>query len=329
MVQKNNLIAPEYFVKLLQLPKIGKKTALKMVAQLNFRITHDQDLLDFIEDCSTKIKLPQFTESVIEKAFQQAEMILDLSDKLGIRLISYLDTAYPQSLLKTDDFPIVLNYKGNIDSLNLQPSMAVVGTRQPSTLGFKLATRLGEVCAQNKINTVSGLALGCDTAGHLGTLAFRGTTVAVLAHGLDTVYPPDNQSLAEKIIANRGALLSEYFVGQDPVSNFFVERDRIQAGLSECVLIIETAQKGGAMHTAKFCLRYNRILACLNYPGLATEQARVAGNQYLIREKNATPLLSKAEIEQLIIKVRTFHQQLSSQKNIASKNPGPQLGIWE
>ena len=101
-------------------------------------------------------------------------------------------------------------------------------------------------------NIVSGLAIGCDTAGHISIIDASGITTAVTAHGLDTVYPAENRGLAEKIYENNGILISEYFVNTRGLPNYFVERDRIQAGLSLGTIVIETDIKGGTMHTVNF-----------------------------------------------------------------------------
>jgi len=185
---------------------------------------------------------------------------------------------------------------------------------------------------------VSGLAKGCDTAGHVGALRAHGITTAVLAHGLDSIYPKENRSLAENILSNDGLLISEYLVGQKPIGSFFVERDRIQAGLSDCVFVVETGIKGGTMHTVKYCLEYERILACLQHPQEMHNEIKVQGNRALIADQKGAPVFSVSDIKGLISMVRAYYGSSSRGNgcgegiNKATVNDEPhneQLDLWD
>ena len=153
--------------------------------------------------------------------------------------------------------------------------------------------------AESDICVVSGLAEGCDTAAHRGCLRGHGTTVAVMAHGLHTVYPASNRDLAEEIVANDGCLVSEYPPDTRAQRSYFVERDRLQSALSRAVLVIETDVEGGTMHTVKACLAQKRILACLAHPPqFDNEKSR--GNAMLIRRGDAIPIREGVDLERLI-----------------------------
>ncbi|MFH7326655.1 DNA-processing protein DprA [Desulfurivibrio sp. C05AmB] len=331
-------ITTEYIVKLLQFPRIGRKTARKLIYNLNFRITCDNDLFDYIDENRIKFNLPEYNASTLNDIIDKANSIIASSEKSNIKLLSFLDSNYPTKLLSTDDFPLLINYKGNINSLIIKPSVAVIGTRKPTSFGNKLGKRIGEVLALNNINVVSGLAIGCDTAGHLGAIEAHGTTTCVLAHGLDSIYPKENANLADRILHNDGLLISEYFIKQRPVGNFFVERDRIQAGVSDCVFVVETGIKGGTMHTVRFCQSYKRILACLNHPLKFHNEAQIQGNQLIIREMNAIPIYTKSDIDHLISKVTDRFNAKSCPEKIDNQEPdnsltnyhnkAKQLNLW-
>ncbi|OQP57842.1 DNA-processing protein DprA [Niastella populi] len=293
-------ISVQNIVSLLQLPKVGRKTALKLLTALDHSVSDKQDLIDYVKEQAGSMRLPEYSAAAYDLAFGHAEQILEQSEKAGISVISVLDEDYPKQLRETPDPPVTLSYKGNIKVLSEKPNIAVIGTREPTDFGVKIGERLGEVFASHKFNVVSGLALGCDTAGHVGALKGNGTTAAVLAHGLDHIYPKENKELAQTIVDKNGVLVSEYFVKQRPMANYFVDRDRIQAGLSQSVVIVETDVKGGTMHTAKYCNEYNRKLVCFNHPQQYRSEPKVQGNQMLIREGKALPVYSKDEIDILM-----------------------------
>ena len=172
----------------------------------------------------------------------------------SIQIVTYLDANYPKRLKNIIDQPTVLYYKGNIECLNKKDTVAIIGTREPTEYGVKIARNLGSSFGKRDYVVVSGLALGCDMYGHEGCLDENGTTVAVMPCGLDTVYPAKNKPLAEKILDKGGCLISEYPIKTRVFKNFFVERDRLQSGLSDGVFVIETGEKGGKLHTVGYAL---------------------------------------------------------------------------
>jgi DNA processing protein len=162
------------------------------------------------------------------------------------------DPEYPQLLLETPTAPAVLYYRGQVDlSENLGNclTIGIVGTRQPSNYGQKWTQKISVVLAEQGFSIISGLAQGVDTAAHQGCLAVGGRTVAVVGTGLDLVYPAQNQALAEKIWA-QGLMVSEYPAGTRPDRGHFPARNRIIAGLSRAVLVMEAPHKSGALITA-------------------------------------------------------------------------------
>lgn len=209
---------------------------------------------------------------------------------------------YPTRLASVQEAPIFFFLKGNLKALNAKHSVAIIGTRFPTKIGFQAGTRLGEVLAQNGFLIVSGLAKGCDTVGHQGSLNQNGQTVAVLAHGLDQkTYPAENHALAERILAQNGALISEYPLGTKCNQGYFVQRDRWQAGLSDAVILIESDAKGGSNHTIRFAKSFHRKIACFYLEDnnwLKDLKSEI--NQYLLQQEEATKLSTASELKRFI-----------------------------
>lgn len=203
-------------------------------------------------------------------AIDQAQNILDTNERLGIKTVSRYDEDFPKGLLSTVSesgklsAPILLHYKGNLRT-TAWPSLAVIGTRRPTQDGITASSYYASAFSSIGINIVSGLAVGCDTAAHRGALYGGGVTTAVLANGLDTVFPSENYGLAQDIVSNGGLLLSEYMVGTKVSKYNLVERDRLQTGLSGATLVIQTSLNGGTMHAARATLAAGKQLFTTNY----------------------------------------------------------------
>lgn len=227
---------------------------------------------------------------------RRAELIIDRCDALGIRILGHSDGDFPEALRRIPDPPVLLFVKGDFDGTRTMRMVAVVGTRQPTTCGREAATRCAGFLARWGVCTVSGLALGCDTGAHEGALAAGGSTVAVLAHGLDTIYPSANRGLAGQIL-EKGYLVSEYPPGVTVARRTFVERDRLQSGLSEGVIVVQTGRDGGSMHTARFCLEQGRRLGCLYPSGGFPSDGSMDGNRQLIESGGALAIRNPGDLE--------------------------------
>jgi len=179
-----------------------------------------------------------------------------LLDEHGIQAITWHDDAYPRQLREVYDRPPVLYLRGTLTAAD-EWAVAVVGTRKVSVYGRQAAEEMARGLAANHVTVVSGLARGVDAVAHRAALEAGGRTIAVLACGLDLVYPPEHKRLAEEIV-QRGALLSDYPVGTQPRSEFFPRRNRILSGISLGVLVVEGDVKSGALITARQALEQNR-----------------------------------------------------------------------
>ncbi len=210
--------------------------------------------------------------------------------KAGVRALARTDEAYPSRLREIDDCPPVLYVRGEWRPED-EWSVAVVGTRRATAYGRQAATELTRGLAASSVTVVSGLARGVDTIAHRTALDTGGRTVAVLANGLDTIYPPENRRLADEI-AERGAVVSDYPLGTKPRADFFPRRNRILSGLSLGTLIIEGDHKSGSMITSRFAMEQNRDVFAV--PGsIFSPQSR--GPLALIRD-GAMPVTSAQDI---------------------------------
>jgi DNA processing protein len=198
---------------------------------------------------------------------------------VGARLLAHGEPDYPRALLDLPDAPPVLWALGDVALLN-QPSVAMVGARNASSLGMRMARRLGLGLSEDGFTVVSGLARGIDAAAHEAALEGEGRTIAVMAGGIDVIYPPENEALARQIAA-LACRVSEHPPGLEPQARHFPLRNRIVAGLSRAVIVVEAAAKSGSLITAKAALDYGRdVMAVPGHPF----DARASGCNMLIRD---------------------------------------------
>ncbi len=209
--------------------------------------------------------------------------------KSDIKIVTLESEEYPLLLKEIYSPPPILYYKGTLPN-NSNFSLAVVGTRKTSIYGRQATLDLVSVLAKTGLIIVSGLALGIDTLAHQATLKHGGNTIAILGCGLDKIYPASNHQLAKNIVLNGGCLISEYPPGTEPLKQHFPARNRIIAGITKGVLVIEGSHKSGALITAKFSLEYNREVMAI--PG-SIFNINAEGTNYLL--KNGAHLISSAE----------------------------------
>ncbi len=195
---------------------------------------------------------------------QDLDQEMENLEKYLIKVITIQDEVYPSLLKQISSPPILLYVKGKAEILN-QPGLAVVGTRRASEYGRKAVNKLVPSLSK-KLVIVSGLARGIDTLAHWQCLRSGGKTVAVLGGSLDKIYPRENQLLAQEIIGNGGALISEKPLNSTLVPADFPLRNRIIAGLSLGTLVIEGGQKSGTKITAGFAADYGREVFCVPGP---------------------------------------------------------------
>lgn len=295
-------------IALLAVPGIGRKTVHRLLAR--FSEAHSagplsaRGLLGLLQEAKSqgaRVRVPSLSE--LEAACRSADDRLATAQHLGIQVIGFESPDFPAQLRNIPDPPVVLYVKGDLSCLRQPAIIAIVGTRKPTPFGLQTAQCLGKAVAEREAVVVSGLARGCDTAAHRGCLAAGGTTVAVLAHGLDAVYPPENKGLADIICESHGCLVSEYPPGTGPQKHHFIERDRLQSGLSSAVIVVETGASSGAMHTASFCVEQGRLLGCVMPPPEFGGWLETQGNRTLVDAGKAVPLGTGEDLDAFVDRV--------------------------
>ena len=285
---------------LLNIPRIGKKTVNKIEKNIKSSEVDVNELFEITLEIMKKDF--QISKDFFVQKYYETEKLFENLESENVKVLNQTDKLFPPLLRNIEDPPLLLYMKGNAKCLIDYPTVAVIGTRHPSTYGFNIGKRVGEILTENNITVVSGLALGCDSAAHLGSVTKQGKTAAFLAHGLHTIYPSSNKKLAEDIIENGGCLVSEYAFGKDPEKYFYVERDRLQSGSSIATIVIESDIKGGTMHTVRFTKEQNKLLYCIDHPPEKFSKMS-RGNQMLIKNGEATPINSPENLNELIEKV--------------------------
>ena len=234
-------------------------------------------------------------ENIKNQAIKRAEEEILFANKHNIKIHSFFDKTYPYRLKECDDAPIVLYSLGKAD-LNSGHFLALVGTRDVTPYGREICSKFISEFSVNQQDTtiVSGLAYGVDSCAHKAALTEKLPTIAVVAHGLDTVYPSQHKGLAQKIVESGGAIVTEYPSKTKPEAGNFVQRNRIIAGLCDATIIVESAAKGGALLTASAANSYNRDVFA--FPG-RIDDAFSAGCNNLIRTNQAAMVTCAADIE--------------------------------
>lgn len=203
---------------------------------------------------------------------------------------------YLQRSIDLDDFPKKLYILGNLPKKNL-PTIAIVGSRKPTQYGREVTERLAGDLARAGVVVISGLALGIDSIAHRAALEAKGITIAVLANGLDTIYPRNHQALAKQIVENDGAILSEYESGTPPLPFRFLQRNRIVSGLADGIVVVEAATRSGTLSTAAHALDQSKEVFAV--PGNITSPLS-SGCNALIKQ-GATPVTDTKDILDIIV----------------------------
>ena len=197
-------------------------------------------------------------------------------------------------LLQLAKPPLELNVKGNLP-ISRPPVVAIIGTRRPSPYGREITQKLASELAANGVVVVSGLAMGIDTIAHTAALDAGGSTIAVLAQGLHSIYPASNRGLAERITKN-GALITEYEMGEEAMKYHFLARNRIVSGLADAVIVTEAADRSGTFSTVAHALEQNKEVFAV--PGPITSLLSAGPNRLL--QQGAHVVLSAKDVLEVI-----------------------------
>ena len=256
---------------ILRAPGIGPVKYKNLIAEFG-DVYSAVDSLNLSDDCVDDVKRE-----------------MDKAEELGVEYICDDDSRYPKNLLNVKNHPVIISVRGNIDTLS-KPNVAMVGTRHSTATGMNFMTEMAKKFAEHNFAITSGMAMGTDTAAHIGALMADGNsqTVAVVAGGVDYIWPLENESLYYEIL-DRGIIISEMGVGTKPLAKNFVQRNHWVAALADFLIIGEADEKSGSMTTARFALEYGKRVFAI--PGHPSDQ-RSMGPNSLIKNGDATLCMS-------------------------------------
>lgn len=254
----------------------------------------------FKEKKSNLMKIKGLDRNIIDKiksaeVLRSAEKELKFIEKRKIQALFYLDKKYPHRLKHCIDSPILLYYKGNAN-LNKPKVVAIVGTRNMTLYGQELCEKFIAELADLDVLIISGLAHGIDTQAHKYALRNNLETIGVFGHGLDKMYPVANLDLANKMI-QQGGLLTEFRSNSKYTSGSFPKRNRIVAGMSDAVVVVESPAKGGSLITADIANSYNRDVFA--FPGRITDPIS-EGCNFLIKTNRAALLQHAGDLKYIM-----------------------------
>ena len=267
-----------YWLALRRVHGVGPRTCKLLIEKFG----EPEKIFQLSSDQIAAAGVPRNTaRSIAEfRDFEPLEKELCELPNIGARLIKWSDADYPTNLRQIADPPPFLFVRGTA-TLTDSTCIAIVGARAASDIGRRMAQRLGLELAAKGFTVVSGLARGIDGEAHQGALDAHGKTLAVLGCGVDVIYPPEHRKLAEAIIANGGALISELPIGSQPLAENFPTRNRILSGLCLGVVIVEAAEKSGSLITARMALEQDRQVFAV--PG-SPLTGKTRGSNRLLKE---------------------------------------------
>ena len=282
-----------YLIALSMVPMVGAVTARKLIAysgspEAVFRAGREK--LQRIPGIGSILSGRTGAPGLLEKADREIEYCRQHE----ITIMDFRDPAYPVRLRQCPDAPLILFLKGN-NVLNSPKAVSIVGTRRATEYGIDQCQKLVREISERHPGTiiVSGLAYGIDYQAHSSALKFGLPTVAVMAHGLHTVYPAENRNLAVRILEG-GCLVSDFTSDMQPERNNFIKRNRIIAGLSDATIVVESGLKGGALITADIAGSYNRDVLAL--PGRTYDEMS-SGCNHLIKKNKAALIEDCRDLE--------------------------------
>lgn len=265
------------------IPGIGPAKAKKILDSLS---SYD---LDHIYSTIIKVTPSAKIDSQLWKSISsRAEVKILQILETEISIIPYLSESYPSQLKDLNNPPINLYIDGDRDSIMGDKNIAIIGTRNPDKYIEDLAPDFCQYISKKASCIVSGLAIGCDAIAHQSCIKSNKATAAILPCGIDQIYPKKNADLAEDIKASGGCLISEYEPGVKPQKSYFIARDRIQAGLSHAVVLLQSTEDGGSMHAIRTMQGLKRHISAISAPLDQSTSHQWSGNRQLIEDIKCT-----------------------------------------
>lgn len=240
----------------------------------------------------------------------EVERDIDRGLALGIAPVPLSSPLYPELLRRAGDAPLVLFVRGSIKALALCPGIAVVGTRRASPHGIAIAERMAQYLSDEGWSVVSGLTIGIDAAAHNGALKGKSPTIAVMGHGLERAMPAAMRPLADRILEDGGAWISEYPVGVKATPESLVSRVRIQIGITCASVIVEGGETSAASSHAQACVLGKRALFAVVPQTGANVKTTSALSRMLVAEHGATPIHSREDYPAMLERVAQRAEEL-------------------
>lgn len=280
-------------------PMVGARTAIHLLECFgSVNAIYKATLEELIAVAELK---PQLAKSIVRKEYmKEAEAEWIFAQRNKIKVIAATDPDYPVRLRECEDYPHVIYVRGEAN-LNAREMLSIVGTRDMTTYGKSMCEKLvGELSERfPKLVIVSGLAYGVDVSAHRAALANKLPTVAIFGQPLNKIYPAPHTDTARRIVEQGGALISEFpcASGKNPGRSGFVQRNRVIAGMSDGVVVVESPQRGGSLITAEMADGYNRVVMAV--PGRVGDVASQGTNE-LIRSLRAQMVCSGCDVVGLL-----------------------------
>lgn len=277
-----------YWLWLVMVFGAGNRKIWKLVEQYET----PQNVYEQLQTSAVKELKEREQRAVRTVTMEQVDKMLQLCGEKQLSLVCYDDENYPERLRHIYNPPSVLFYQGKLDLLTDYPALTVVGTRKPSAYSAQVADTLCRYLAKSGILIVSGFAVGLDSVAHRAALLSGGKTIAVMGCGLDVAYPKPNAS-SKKYIVRNGLILTEFLPGTEPTGRNFPQRNRILAGVSSAVLVIQAPVGSGALITAEQAMEQGKTVFCIPPADIFDNQ--YAGVVKYLRE-GAVPVFAPEDI---------------------------------
>ena len=295
------------------------KAIIAMVTQTNLTYMKIKRIIETLEDVSIIFNgdaILQKLDKILSKDELASIYSVDIDvvnnyiaqlAKKQIDIITILSRYYSYKLQEIYNPPLLLYAKGNLQLLEYDATLAVVGTRRCTNYGQEVTKSFTRVLARDGVCIISGLADGIDSIAHEAALEVKGKTIAVMGSGFDHIYPACNANLLDKIVANGGLIITEYAPDEKPQNFHFPARNRIVAGLSMAVLVVEAPKKSGALITKDYAIEYNREVFVV--PGRINDIYSKGSNE-IIKSCQGSIVLEPNDILEFFGKVSPVQQEM-------------------
>jgi DNA processing protein len=301
---KNASLATGDIVKLLQIKSIGKSTVLKihdlLSSEPGCEEINDAFLHDFLLKHSEILNIQEISSGDIMRGINKGNEIIEANEKSGIKMISHFDQLYPNSLRSLASPPLIINAIGNIEVLN-RPSITILAAKRPSNFALSISEKIGYYLGKNNVNVVCGLDSEYDMFVLLGCRKSHGMVVAVITEGIERVHLK-NETSVQEVLDNNGCLISEFMLNARNISNVFTNKAKVQLGISDAAIVIETDIDDEVMRVVRNSQEYNVKLAAFVHPDKKlTNKSR--GNQILLSNGEASSISTTGDLDKLILAI--------------------------